>query len=95
MALKMDKEIFEFNKNQCENGRIKWIEMFYENKVHNHFLIHPKYLDRQAWANCVDPDQMPWNVTSQQGLQSLPVIQQFLDKSTGCQSDLFNPCLAE
>ena len=29
--------------------------------------IFPKYLDRQAWANSVDPDQMPQNVASDQG----------------------------
>ena len=27
----------------------------------------PKYWDRQAWANSVDPDQMPQNVASDQG----------------------------
>ena len=37
-----------------------------------------KYWDRQAWANCVDPDQMPQNAVSDQGLHCLPLIQQLL-----------------
>ena len=37
------------------------------------------YLDRQAWANSVDPDETPQNVASHQGLHYLPLIQQFLD----------------
>ena len=36
----------------------------------------------QAWANCVDPDQMPQNVASDQGLHCLPLIHQILDTST-------------
>ena len=35
------------------------------------YSIYPKYLDRQTWANSVDPDQMPQNVASDQGLHSL------------------------
>ena len=37
------------------------------------------YLDRQAWANSVDPDEMQQNAASHQGLHFLPLIQQFLD----------------
>ena len=36
--------------------------------------IFPKYLDRQAWANSVDPDQMLQNAASDQGLHCLPLI---------------------
>ena len=37
--------------------------------------IYTKYLDRQAWANSVDPDQMPQNVASDQGVHYLSLIQ--------------------
>ena len=33
------------------------------------------YSDRQAWANSVDPVEMPQNVASLQGLHFLPLIQ--------------------
>ena len=36
------------------------------------------YLDRQAWANSVDPDETLQNAASYQGLYCLPLIQQFL-----------------
>ena len=36
-----------------------------------------KYWDRQACANSVDPDQMPQNAASEQGLHCLPLIQQY------------------
>ena len=36
-----------------------------------------KYWDRQAFANSVDPEQMPQNVESDQGLHYLPYIQQY------------------
>ena len=35
------------------------------------------YSDGQAWANSVDPDEMPQNVASDQGPHFLPLIQQF------------------
>ena len=38
-----------------------------------------KFLDRQARANHVDPDQMPHSVASDQDLHCLAFIQQFLD----------------
>ena len=47
-----------------------------------------KYLDRQAWANIVDSDQMQQNVASDQSLHCLPLIHHFLDISTGSQMDL-------
>ena len=40
---------------------------------------NPKYWDRLALANSVDPDQMPQNVASDQGLQCLPLIQHILE----------------
>ena len=36
---------------------------------------NPKYWDRQAFANSVDPDQMPQNAASDQGLVCLSYIQ--------------------
>ena len=47
------------------------------------------YLDRQAWANTVDPDEMPQNVASHQGLHCLPLIQQLLDTTSGSKLYLF------
>ena len=44
------------------------------------YRIYRKYLARQARANSVDPDE---NVVSHQGLLSLPLVQQFLDTTTG------------
>ena len=38
---------------------------------------NPKYWDRQVLANSVDPDQMPQNAASDQGLHNLPLIQQY------------------
>ena len=38
---------------------------------------NPKYWDRQACANSVDPDQMPQNAASDQGLHCLPLVQQY------------------
>ena len=43
----------------------------------NELRKKPKYWDRQAWANSVDPDQMPQNVASDQGLHCLPLIQHY------------------
>ena len=43
------------------------------------YRIYRMYLDRQAWGNCVDPDEMPQNAASHQGLYCLPLLQQFLD----------------
>ena len=38
---------------------------------------------RQAWANSVDPDEMPQNAASHQGLHCLPLIQLLLDTTMG------------
>ena len=40
---------------------------------------NPKFLDRWAWENSVDPDQMPQKVASDQGPHCLQLIQQVLD----------------
>ena len=37
----------------------------------------PKYLERQAFANSVDLDQMPQKMVSDQGLHYLPYMQQY------------------
>ena len=43
-------------------------------KSDGHYNIYPKPLDRQTWANSVDPDQMPQNVVFDQGLYCLLLI---------------------
>ena len=46
--------------------------------------IFSSSLGKQAWANRVDPDQMPQNImASGQILHHLTLIQQLLDTSTG------------
>ena len=52
-------------------------------------MFTPKCWDRQAWANSVDLNQMPQNAASDQGLQCLPLTQQFIKKSTGSEMDFF------
>ena len=44
---------------------------------------------RQTWANHVDPGEMPQNVVSHQGLHCLPLIQQFLDTTSGSKLYVF------
>ena len=39
-----------------------------------YYRIYPKYSDRQASANSVDPDQTPHNAASDQGLRCLILI---------------------
>ena len=51
------------------------------------YISYPKYWDRQVWVNSADPDQMPQNVASDQGLHCLSLIQQFLDKSEASKMD--------
>ena len=58
-------------------------------KVYKDYHIYPVYSESQAGTICVDPDQMPQNVASDQGLHCLPLIQQFLDTSTDSKIDLF------
>ena len=53
-----------------------------------------KYLSgSRIWTDMpeqtVDPDEMPQNAVSHQGLHCLPLIQQFLDKTLGSELYLF------
>ena len=57
--------------------------------VSSSYCNYPKYLDRHAWANNVDPDHMPQNMASDQRLHCLPLIQQFLDTLTGSKIEFF------
>ena len=56
-----------------EQKSVDTVQMFVKcaisdlSKYHN----NPEYWDRQAWANRVDPDQMPNNTASDQGLHHL------------------------
>ena len=56
----------------------------WRNKKNN----NPKYCDRQAYANSVDPDQTPQNRASDQGLHCL-TSSTILDTSTGSKIDFF------
>ena len=47
------------------------------------------YLDRQAWANSLDPGETPQNAASHLGLHCLPLIQQFLDTTSGSTGKLY------
>ena len=47
------------------------------------YSIYHMYSDRQAWANSIDPDETPQNAASHLGLHCLPLIQQFLDTTSG------------
>ena len=51
--------------------------------------IYHTYSDWQAWTNSADPDETPQNVASHQGLHCLPLIQQFLDTTSGSELYLF------
>ena len=57
------------------------------------YHLNPKYSDKQAWANSVDPDQTPQNAASDQGLHGLQLIQQSLDAPTRSQMNFFNSVL--
>ena len=63
-----------------ESKEDKWVKLI----LASEYLIHLMYLDRQAWANSVDPDE-----TLHQGLHYLPLIQQFLDTTTSSKLYLF------
>ena len=52
-------------------------QKYFMELMHLKYHNNPKYWDRQAWANSVDPDQMPQNATSDQGLHWLPLIQHY------------------
>ena len=47
------------------------------------YRIYHMYSDRQAWANSLDPEETPQNAASRLGLHCLPLIQQFLDTTSG------------
>ena len=51
--------------------------------VHHVYRIYHMYSDRQAWANSIDPDETPQNAASHLDLHCLPLIQQFLDTTSG------------
>ena len=55
--------------------------------------IYPEYLDKQAFANSVDPDQMPQNVVSDLGHIICHLFGSILySQSAGNKIDLFNFC---
>ena len=45
--------------------------------------IYPKYWERQAEINSIEPDQMLQNAASDKGLHCFPMNQQFLDTLEG------------
>ena len=49
-----------------------------QNGYYLHNRIYHMYSDRPAWANSVDPNELPQNVASDLGLHCLPISQQFL-----------------
>ena len=53
------------------------------------YRIYCMYSDRQAWANSVDPDGTPQNAAFHLCLHCLPLIQQFLDTTSGSKLYLF------
>ena len=55
--------------------RTRWLITIYR--------IYHMYSDRQAWASSLDPDETPQNAASHLGLHCLPLIQQFLDRTSG------------
>ena len=57
-------------------------------KLIRYYHNNPKYWDRQAWVNSVDPDQMPQNAASDQGLHRLPLTT-ILDTLAGSKIDFF------
>ena len=67
------------SKNVTNKNFIDYIEkwplclLFSSNRI-QYFC---KYLNRQAWANSVDLDQMQHKTASDQNLHYLPLIQQY------------------
>ena len=55
-------------------GRIQ--DDFLGCSIWSNYSTYSTYSERHAWANGVDPDQMPQNAASDQGLHCLPLIQQ-------------------
>ena len=60
--------------NNLRSYNIKGVGVYMHYTAGYH--IYPKCLDRQACANSVDPDQMPQNVASDQGLHCFSLLQQ-------------------
>ena len=58
-----------------------WENEYYRN--------NPKYWNRQAWANSVDPDQMPHSAASDLGLHCLPLIQETFKHINRSKMDIF------
>ena len=73
----------KYNTNICKINHISR----YEDLNYASYHINPKYWDRQAWADSVDPDQMLKNKASSQDLYCLQFIQQFLDISMHSKTD--------
>ena len=59
------------------------------------YRICPRYLDKQAWAKSEDPDQMPQNAVSDQGLHCLQLTQQFKGTKTSSKIVLGQPDLSK
>ena len=57
-------------------------------KIDLRYHNNPTYWDRQAYVNSIDPDLMPQNTASDQGLHCLPLIQQALATMTGSKMDV-------
>ena len=55
----------------------------HNDKKKNIYRIYHMYSDRQALANSIDPDETPRSAASHLGLHCLPLIQQFLDTTSG------------
>ena len=65
-----------------------WVISFASSKIIPYLPIL-KYSDRQPRTNIVNQDQTPQKAASDQGLQCLLLVQQFLKVSTSSQMDLF------
>ena len=49
----------------------------------DYYCYYPRFLDREACAYSVDPDQMSHNTLCNHGLHGSTLSQQCLDKSVG------------
>ena len=56
---------------------VQWADINESSASFFAYYYNPKYWDKQAWANSVDPDQTPQKAAFNQGLHCLPLIQQF------------------